>query len=51
MLSLARLERALPAGAEVEVRWGGFSDEPVQPIRARVVDLPFIARKRAQPVG
>jgi glycine cleavage system aminomethyltransferase T len=46
MISLARLDRALAAGAEVTVQWGGFSDEPVCPIRARVVQLPFIKRER-----
>ena len=47
MISLARLDRSLPTGAEVEVRWGGFSDEPVCPIRARIAALPFIRQNRA----
>jgi glycine cleavage system aminomethyltransferase T len=46
MLSLARLDRAVAAGAEVSVQWGGFSDEPSCAIRARVVELPFIKRER-----
>ena len=46
MVSLARLDRGIQAGDKVQVRWGGFSDEPVALIRATVVDLPFFARKR-----
>ena len=46
MISLARLDRAIPAGSKVHVQWGGFSDEPQARIRARVVELPFLARKR-----
>jgi glycine cleavage system aminomethyltransferase T len=46
MLSLGRLDRAVAAGAEVEVIWGGFSNEPTCPIRAQVVELPFIRRAR-----
>jgi glycine cleavage system aminomethyltransferase T len=46
MISLARLERAIAPGAQVSVQWGGFSDEPSCPIRARVVELPFIKRER-----
>jgi vanillate/3-O-methylgallate O-demethylase len=46
MISLARLKRAISPGAEVVVHWGGFSDEPVCPVRARVVELPFIQRSR-----
>jgi glycine cleavage system aminomethyltransferase T len=51
MISLARLDRALQPGAEVEVLWGAFSDEPKSAIRAKVVELPFIARKREQVIG
>jgi glycine cleavage system aminomethyltransferase T len=46
MISLARLDRGIPEGTEVRVRWGGFSDEPHALIRARVVGLPFLARQR-----
>ena len=46
MISLARLPREIAPGAEVHVRWGGFSDEPVMRIRARVRELPFIEQKR-----
>jgi len=46
MLSLARVERAIGHGAEVTVQWGAFSDEPSFPIRALVVELPFIKRSR-----
>lgn len=48
VISLARLERGIAPGAEVEVLWGGFSDEPAVRIRARVRELPFIARSRAR---
>jgi vanillate/3-O-methylgallate O-demethylase len=48
MISLARLDRRLEPGAEVEVLWGGFSDEPTCSIRARVVALPFIAQQRTK---
>jgi len=48
MISLARLDRALEPGAEVEVLWGGFSDEPTTRIRAMVRALPFIAQHRAK---
>ena len=48
MISLARLDRALEPGAEVEVLWGGFSDEPTTRIRATVCVLPFIAQHRAK---
>src|SRR5256885_16833362 len=48
MISLARLDRALEQGAEVEVLWGGFSDEPIARIRATVRALPFIAQHRAK---
>jgi hypothetical protein len=40
------VERGIADGAEVRVRWGGFSDEPVALIRAKVVPLPFMARHR-----
>lgn len=46
MISLARLDRAIAPGAEVVVHWGGFAGEPLCPIRARVVELPFIKRAR-----
>ena len=46
MISLARVDRGMADGAEVRVRWGGFSDEPVTLIRAKVVPLPFIGRNR-----
>ncbi|HEX9395404.1 MAG TPA: aminomethyltransferase family protein [Burkholderiales bacterium] len=46
MISLARLDRSIAAGAEVEVDWGGFSDEPSTRIRAEVVELPFLKRER-----
>jgi vanillate/3-O-methylgallate O-demethylase len=47
MISLARIDTgvALP-GTELTVRWGGFSDEPVMPIRTRVQALPFIRQAR-----
>ena len=46
MISLARVDRGIADGAQVRVRWGGFSDEPVALIRAKVVPLPFIGRNR-----
>ena len=46
MISLARLEPRLKAGDKVQVRWGGFAGEPACSIRAKVVELPFFARKR-----
>ena len=46
MISLARVDRGIVDGAQVRVRWGGFSDEPVTLIRAKVVPLPFIGRNR-----
>jgi vanillate/3-O-methylgallate O-demethylase len=46
MISLARLDRAISPGTHVRVVWGGFSDEPRLVIRAKVVELPFIARRR-----
>lgn len=48
MISLARVDRGIADGAQVRVRWGGFSDEPVVLIRAKVVPLPFIGRRREQ---
>lgn len=47
MISLARLRKdlALP-DTELAVVSGGFSDEPVQLIRARVNELPFIRQHR-----
>ena len=46
MISLARLDRGIKPGAEVRVAWGGFSDEPTTLVRAKVVQLPFLARHR-----
>lgn len=46
MISLARLERTVASGAEVDVMWGGLAGEPAARIRARVVELPFIRRQR-----
>ena len=46
MISLARVGREIPAGTKVQVAWGGFSDEPRVNIRAKVVELPFVARNR-----
>ena len=46
MISLARLNRDIRLGTKVQVQWGGFSDEPRMNIRAKVVELPFLARKR-----
>ena len=46
MISLARLDRGIKPGAQVQVEWGGFSDEPKTFIRAKVVELPFLARHR-----
>ena len=46
MISLGRVDRSIQPGAEVRVQWGGFSDEPRTAIRAQVVELPFIKRKR-----
>lgn len=48
MISLARLDRRLEPGAEVEVLWGGFSDEPTCRIRAKVAALPFIQQQRTK---
>ena len=48
MLSLARLDRALQPGDKVQVRWGGFSDEPIAHIGAKVVALPFIKQERTK---
>ena len=48
MISLARLDRALEPGTEVQVIWGGFSDEPVMRIRATVRKLPFIEQERTK---
>ncbi len=46
MISLARVDREIPAGTKVQVAWGGFSDEPRMNIGAKLVEPPFIARKR-----
>ncbi len=51
MLSLARLDRALQPGDKVQVRWGGFSDEPIAHIGAKVVALPFIQQQRTKNLG
>jgi glycine cleavage system aminomethyltransferase T len=48
MSSLARLDRRIEPGTEVEVLWGGFSDEPTCRIRAKVVELPFIRQERTK---
>ena len=48
MISLARLDRALQPGDKVQVLWGGFSDEPVARIGAKVVALPFIKQERTK---
>jgi glycine cleavage system aminomethyltransferase T len=48
MISLARLDRRIEPGTEVEVLWGGFSDEPTCRIRAKVVELPFIRQERTK---
>ena len=51
MISLARVDRSLAAGSEVQVMWGGFSDEPKTAIRAKVVDLPFLTRQREKVIA
>ena len=48
MISLARVDRRIEPDTEVEVLWGGFSDEPTFRIRAKVVALPFIGRERTK---
>jgi len=48
MISLARLDRRIEPDTEVEVVWGGFSDEPTARIRAKVVELPFIRQQRTK---
>jgi glycine cleavage system aminomethyltransferase T len=48
MISLARLDRALQPGDKVQVLWGGFSDEPVARVGAKVVALPFIKQERTK---
>jgi len=48
MISLARLDRGIQPGDKVQVRWGGFSDEPACAIRATVRALPFIAQQRTK---
>ena len=48
MISLARLDPGIQPGDKVQVRWGGFSDEPVARIRATVRALPFIAQQRTK---
>jgi vanillate/3-O-methylgallate O-demethylase len=49
MISLARLDKALAEpGNQVAVVWGAFSSEPRCEIRAKVVELPFIAQTRTQ---
>ena len=51
MISLARVDRGIADGAQVRVRWGGFSDEPVALIRAKVVPLPFIGDVGRRPAA
>jgi glycine cleavage system aminomethyltransferase T len=47
MISLVRLRKDLAVpDTELSVVWGGFSDEPVQLIRARVNELPFVKQRR-----
>lgn len=46
LISLARLDRSIEPGAEVEVHWGGFSDEPACRIRAKLTALPFLRQHR-----
>lgn len=48
MISLARLDPRLQPGDKVQVRWGGFSDEPACIIHATVRALPFIAQQRSK---
>lgn len=48
MISLARLDRGIQTGDKVQVRWGGFSDEPACTIRATARALPFIAQQRTK---
>jgi glycine cleavage system aminomethyltransferase T len=48
MISLARLDQGIQPGDKVQVRWGGFSDEPACTIRATVRALPFIAQQRTK---
>jgi hypothetical protein len=48
MISLARVDKKVQAGDKVQVRWGGFSDEPACTIRATVRALPFIAQQRGK---
>jgi glycine cleavage system aminomethyltransferase T len=48
MISLVRLDRRIEPKTEVEVLWGGFSDEPTCRIRAKVVELPFIRQERTK---
>jgi len=51
MISLARVDRGIPAGAEVRVQWRVPPDEPKATIRAKVVELPFIRRAREKVIG
>jgi vanillate/3-O-methylgallate O-demethylase len=48
MISLARLDRRIEEETEVEVLWGGFSDEPTFRVRAKVAPLPFIRQERGK---
>ena len=48
MISLARVDRKIPAGTKVQVVWGAFSDEPKATIRTKVIELPFIQRRREE---
>jgi vanillate/3-O-methylgallate O-demethylase len=51
MISLARLDRSIPPGAEVRVQWRVPPDEQRTTIRAKVVELPFIRRRREQVIA
>ena len=51
MISLARVDRGIPAGAEVRVQWRVPPDQPKATIRAKVVALPFIKRAREKVIG
>lgn len=49
MISMCRIDKALiEPGNQVQVEWGGFSDEPKRMIRAEVVKLPFIKQERTK---
>ena len=46
MISLSRLDSALPDGAEVQVQWKPSHLPQTRAIRATVVPLPFIPYRR-----